>query len=50
MPHIRIGSIPVRAFDRNSETVTLSIEEMKARKHPGAIPGAINGKVIRRKP
>jgi hypothetical protein len=49
MPHIRIGSISVRAFDRNSETGTLSMEAMNDRNAPAAMPGAISGRVTRRK-
>src|SRR5205823_637979 len=39
MPHIRIGSMSVRAEERKRETGTLSTEAMKARKAPAAIPG-----------
>ena len=48
MPHMRIGSMSVRAVDRNSETGTLSIEPMNARKAPAKMPGAIRGSVTRR--
>ena len=48
MPHMRMGRVSVRALDRNSETGTLSIEAMKARKAPAAMPGAISGRVMRR--
>ena len=48
MPHMRMGRVSVRALERNSETGTLSIEAMKARKAPAAMPGAINGRVTRR--
>ncbi len=49
MPHMRIGSMSVRAVDRNSDTGTLSIEAMKARNAPAKMPGAISGSVTRRK-
>ena len=48
MPHMRIGSVSVRALDRNSDTGTLSIEAMKARNAPAAMPGKISGRVTRR--
>ena len=40
----------LRAVDRKSETGTLSIEDTKARNAPAAIPGAMSGSVMRRKP
>ena len=48
MPHMRIGSMSVRAVDRNSDTGTLSIEAMKARNAPAKMLGAISGRVTRR--
>ncbi len=48
IPHMRMGSMSVRAVDRNSDTGTLSIEAMKARNAPAKMPGAISGRVTRR--
>src|SRR4051812_2537367 len=49
MPHIRMGNMSVRAEERKRETGTLSTEATKARKAPAAMPGAISGRVTRRK-
>ena len=49
IPHMRIGSMSVRAVERKSGTGTLSTEAVKARKAPAPMPGAISGRVIRRK-
>ena len=46
--HMRIGSMSVRASRRNSETGTLSNDDMKAMNAPAIMPGAIRGSVIRR--
>ena len=46
---MRIGSMSVDASRRNSDTGTLSNEDMKVMKAPAAMPGAISGNVTRRK-
>ena len=48
IPHMRIGSMSVRAFERNRDTGTLSIEAMNDRNAPAAMPGAMRGSVILR--
>ena len=48
MPHIRIGSMSVRAEPRNSETGTLSIDDMNARNAPASRPERSAGSTTRR--
>ena len=45
---MRIGSMSVRASRRNSDTGTLSNDDMNAMKPPARMPGRISGSVMRR--
>ncbi len=47
--HMRMGSMSVAASRRNSDTGTLSKDDMKAMNPPARMPGRISGRVMRRK-